>query len=111
MPGGDERLGFVDLLAADADRAARDLRLRDVRALVRLRVRPQRDAGAAHGVRHQVEVALEGVEVDDERGRVDVGGSVADAGGKTLHARIVPRPGVRKRPTASPYPLRAASWP
>ena len=83
--GGDERLGLADLLAADADRAALDLRVRDVRALVRLRVRAQRDAAAAHGVGHQVEVALERVEVDDERRRVDVLDGVAGTGGKVLH--------------------------
>ena len=37
----DERGRLVHFLAADADRAARDLRLRDVRALVRLGVRTQ----------------------------------------------------------------------
>ena len=45
-------------------------------------VRAQRDARAAHGVRHQVEVALERVEVDDERRSVDVVDGVAGAGGQ-----------------------------
>ncbi len=83
--GGDEGLGLADFLAADADRAALDLGMRDVRALVRLRVRAQRNAGAAHGVRHQVEVALERVQVDDERRGVDVVDRVAGTGGKALH--------------------------
>ena len=70
--GGDEGFGFADLLAADADGAALDLRERDVRAFVRLAVRAQRDGGAADRIRHQVEIALERVEIDDERRRVDV---------------------------------------
>ena len=39
----------------------------------------------AHGVGHQVEVVLERVEVDDERGRVDGVERIADAGGDSLH--------------------------
>ena len=83
--GGDERLRLADLLAADADGAALELRERDLRALVRLRVRAQRDAGAAHRVRHQVEVALERVEVDDERRGVDVVDGIAGCGQEGLH--------------------------
>ena len=47
----DEDFGLGDLLAADADRVALDLRLRDLRALVRLGVRAQRQARcrAPHG--------------------------------------------------------------
>ncbi len=82
-----ERFGFPYLLAADADRPALDLLLRDVGALVRLRVRTERDAGAARRMGHQVEVALEGIEVDHERGGVDVVNGVADAGGNSLHGR------------------------
>ena len=85
--GCDERLRFADFLAADTDGAALDLQVRDVGALVRLRVWTERDARAARRVGHQVEVALEGVEVDDERGRVDVVDGVADAGGNPLHER------------------------
>ena len=83
----DERGGLVDLLAADADRTARDLRLGDVGTLVRLGVRAQREARAAHDVGHEVEVALEGVEVEHEGGRVDGGERVADAGRDALHGR------------------------
>ena len=84
----DERRRLVDLLAADAHRAARDLRLGDVGALVRLGVRTQREARSAHGVRHQVEVVLERVEVDDERRRLDGGERIADAGRDALHHRV-----------------------
>ena len=82
--GVDERRGLVDLLAADADGAVLELQPRDVRALVRLGVRPQREATAAHRAGHQVEVALEGVEVEHQRRRVDGRDGIADAGGRTL---------------------------
>jgi hypothetical protein len=68
---GNERKRLVGLLAADPDRATRDLRLRDRGALVRLRVRAQAQARGRDRRRHRVEVGLERVEVDDERGRLD----------------------------------------
>ncbi len=83
--GRDERRGFVHLLATDADGAPRDLCLRDVDALVRLRVRAQREARAVHRVGHEVEVVLERVEVDDQGRCVDSGERIADAGGDALH--------------------------
>ena len=46
MPGGEQRLGFAQLGGADADRAGGHLQLRNRRALVRLGVRPRRDAVA-----------------------------------------------------------------
>ena len=45
----------------------RYLPLRDFRTLVRLGVRPQRHAGTAHRVGHEFQVALERIEVDDQR--------------------------------------------
>ena len=101
---GDERLRLADFLAADAGGPALDLQLGDRGALVRLRVRAQRDARAVRRVRHQVEVALEGVEVDDERGRVDVVDGVADAGGDSLHDRH--RTAQRRRARCAPLAPR-----
>ena len=90
--GGDERLRLADLLATDADGAALELRERDLRALVRLAVRAQRDTRAAHRVGHQVEVALERVEVDDQRRSVDVVDGIAGSGGRaSCITRIVTR--------------------
>jgi len=83
--GGDERFRLADLLAADADGAALELRERDLRALVRLAVRTQRDSSPVHCVGHQVEVALERVEVDDEGGRVYGVDRIAGPGGRRLH--------------------------
>ena len=72
MPAATNDLGLADLLAADADGAARDLRRGDVRALVRLaRAAAARAATPRTALRHQIEIALERVEVDDERRRVD----------------------------------------
>ena len=83
--GGDERGSLVGLLTADAHRAARELRLRDRRALVRLGVRPQADR--ARGFRHAIEIALERVGVDDERRRVDRVEPVAGLRGLALQVR------------------------
>jgi len=85
--GLDERRGLVDLLAADAHRAARDLRLRDRGRFVRLRVRPQPEAAGGDLARHRVDIALERVEVEHQRGRLDRGDRVAGACGGSLHRR------------------------
>ena len=67
----DQRLGLAHLLAAHADRPRGDLRPGDLGALVALRVRAQAHAAALHRVRHALEVALEGIQIENERGRVD----------------------------------------
>jgi hypothetical protein len=102
--GRDEGLGLGHLLAADTDGAALELGESDVRALVRLAVGAQRHRGAAHCVRHQVEIALEHVEIDDERRCVDVAGGVAGACWRGLHCESS-----TSRPTAVARlrPLRA----
>ena len=85
----DERGGLVDLLAADAHRAARDLQLRDLGRLVRLPVRPQAQAPRRDVSREHVHVALERVEVDAERGGLDGLDRVAGPGGRALHVGSV----------------------
>ena len=57
MPGVGEHFGLADLGAADADRAALDLPAGDDRRLVRLGVRPQRDARGVGERLHAVDVA------------------------------------------------------
>ena len=49
-----------------------------------LRVRPQFHAGLARERRHAVEIALEGVEVDEKGGRVDFIDRRAGLGGRGL---------------------------
>ena len=85
----DERRRLVDLLAADADRPARNLRLRDRGRLVRLRVRAQAQSSRGDLARQRVDVALERVEVEDQRGRLDRCDRVAGARGGSLHRRQV----------------------
>ena len=67
-----QRLGLADFLAALADGAGGDLLSRDRRALVRLRVRAQAHAGRLGERPPSLQVVLEGVEVDDQRRRVDL---------------------------------------
>ena len=71
--GRGHHLGLAELLAGDADRAAGELLVRERGELVRLDVRPERDAERVAVGLHAVDVALDRVEVDDQRGRVDVG--------------------------------------
>src|SRR5207302_10595865 len=78
---------FVGLLTANADGPACRLQSRDIRTFMRLRMRPQSDA--ARRIRHPVEIALEGVEIEDERRRLDGNDSVAGLCGQTLgHFRV-----------------------
>ncbi len=73
----DQDFGLGDLLDALADRAMGDLAQRDLRALVGLGVGPQPDAMSLRIGRHGDEVALEGVEIEDEGRRVDLGETLA----------------------------------
>ena len=81
-PGQD--LGLRHLLDTLADGATRHLEARDDRRLVGLRVRSKFDAGLARKRRHEVEIFLEGVEVDEKRGRVDLIDWGARLGGRRL---------------------------
>ena len=64
--------------------------LRDLRALVRLRVRPQAQAVLARKAGHARDVAFERVEVDHQRRRLDRGERVAGARGRRPHAARLP---------------------
>ena len=75
-----------ELLHADADCAGRDLHLRDARALVRLGVRPQAQAVRAREAGHAFDVALDRVEVDHQRRRLDRVEQVAWSCGRSPHA-------------------------
>ena len=89
--GSDERLGFADFLTTDADGAARDLAFGDLGTLVALGVRPQTEtlATAIDRFRHHAQVALEKVEVDDQRRCVDGGENLAHACRHARRAGIV----------------------
>src|SRR4029450_7715852 len=107
--GFDKGLGFIDLLAANARGAALDLLVRDVGTLLRFRVRAKCDSGAARRIGHEIEIALERVEIDDKRGRIDAVDSIADARGDSLHDasyREKRRQTMRRRARAAhPFPL------
>src|SRR5207237_5568165 len=72
-------------LAALADGARSDLPLRDRWTLVRLRVRTQPHAMRLRELGHPGDIALERIEIDDERGRIDVVEGVADVRRDSLH--------------------------
>ncbi len=67
-----EHFRFGELRAAHADRAALELHVRDAGGLVRLGMRPKFDRGRRDERRHAIEVALDPVEVEQQRRRVDV---------------------------------------
>jgi hypothetical protein len=79
--GGDEQsahagarhhLGLAQLGARHAERAGRHLAFRDLRTAVGLGVRAQVLPGRAHVRRHACEVALEAVQVEEQRGGRDL---------------------------------------
>ena len=82
MPACEKGQRLARLLAADATGAARDLRQGDRRALVRLGMRPQCDAGGSGSALHPRQVAIEGIEVQQQRGRVHRSQRVARSGRK-----------------------------
>src|SRR5207302_6394722 len=65
-------LGLAELGAGDAERAAAHLAPGDLGAAMRLRVGPEILAGRARVRGHPAEVALEAVEVEEQRGRWDI---------------------------------------
>ena len=80
-----QRFRLADLLHALADRAVRDLPQRDRGRFVRLGMRTHAHAGRAGKLRHFRDVAVERVEVDDQRRRIDVCDRSTDLGGRRVH--------------------------
>ena len=82
-PAIDHRLGLADLLHAHADGAELDLLQRDDRAFVGLGVRPRLDRRLpAMRSAQAAQIALEGVEIDDQGRGVDLVERHADLGGR-----------------------------
>ena len=71
--GLHQRLRLAHLLAAHPHRAEVHLQARDHRALVGLGVRANPHSGGGDVFRHRREIALEGVEIDEQSRRIDVG--------------------------------------
>ena len=88
-----ERLGLRHLLHALPDRATRHLQPGDYRRLVRLGMRPQLRPGRRKQFRHVVEVRLECIEIDQQRGRIDFVLAHAGSGWRWLqHGVLFPWP-------------------
>ncbi|MNS86188.1 hypothetical protein D3C72_1200840 [compost metagenome] len=114
--GRHEGHGLADLLAADAHCAARDLRQRNLGALVRLGVRAQFHAGAVGGVLHARHVAREGGEVKDQGRCVDgIDGLAGDGGGRQIKRQghggkdVMDGAGERKRSTRDSTTMRKSA--
>ncbi len=75
------RLGLADLLAAHADRTERHLAARDDRRFMRLGMRPQADAHLLRAVGQPRQIALEGIEIEQQSRGLDLGEAHADFGG------------------------------
>ena len=70
--GARHHLGLAELGARDAERAVAHLAPGNLGAAMRLRVRPEILAGRARVRGHPAKVALEAVEVEEQRGRWDI---------------------------------------
>jgi hypothetical protein len=99
----DKDLGLAHLLAAHADRTGGHLAARDLDALVRLAVGAQREARAGHRAVNGLQVGFEGIEVEQQGRRIDLGDRVADAGGEChVIAPRCPRHAARRSGTGPP---------
>ena len=85
--GGCHQLGLAELRAGQPDRAGSDLARADRAGAVALDVRPPRDSGRAAGRRDAADVLLHHVEVEAERGRVEIV-SAAARGGRCCPATV-----------------------
>ena len=70
-PARGQRLGLGQLGAADPDGTRGELPAGDLDGLVGLGVRPKTDATLGRELRHRRNVRLEGIEIENERRRVD----------------------------------------
>ena len=72
-PGVGHHLRLAELLAGDPDRTCGELQAGDLRQLVGLRVRAQRQPVCVAVGLHRADVALDDVEIDGEERRGEVG--------------------------------------
>ena len=94
-PCPHQRLRLAHLLTAHSHRAEGRLPARDHRALVGLGVRANPHSGGGDVLRHRREIALEGVEIDEQSRRIDVGERHCDFSRWVSHRR---RPSIVKSP-------------
>ena len=81
----NEHFRFADFLHALADRAACDLSQRNRSRLVGLGMRPHAHPRDFGELGHLCDVAVESVEIDDQRGGLDLGDGYAYLGGRRVH--------------------------
>jgi hypothetical protein len=81
----NQHFGFADLLHALADGAASDLPQRNRSRLVGLGMRPHAHSRGAGERGHLCDVAIERVEIDDERRGLDLGDGYTNLGGRRVH--------------------------
>src|SRR5690606_1755696 len=91
-PALDERLGLGHLLAAHAHGAGSELPPRDLGALVGLGMGPDPDVAALERCLQGFDIALEGVELEDQRGRIDLVEALPHLGGRSLAHSAAARP-------------------
>jgi hypothetical protein len=89
---GGHHLRLAHLGHADADRARRDLPARDLRALVGLGVRADLLAHRLHMGGHLLEIALETIEIEEQRGSGKLG--LGHGGENSTAAPAPPGPGL-----------------
>ena len=77
-------LGFADFLTAHADGAESDLAQRDFGAFVAFGVRAHFHVAPGKRIVQQLEVVLESIEVEYERGGIDIGERHADLSGRVV---------------------------
>ena len=84
---GDHGFRLGNFLATHAHRPVRHLPQGDLRALVRFGVRSHPHLESRQRLVHAVEIAFEGVEIQQERGRVHFGKRLARPGGRSKVGR------------------------
>ncbi len=113
-----QRLGLRHFLHALADRAARDLKLRDHWGFVGLGMGAQPCPGRRQQPHHAIQIMVEGIEIDQQGGGIDLILAHAGLGGRRLqHGKrpflgesppCIPLPRAIKRPPALRRVSRAA---
>ena len=79
-PGFNENRGLAHFLAADPHRTERHLPQRDLGCLVTFGVGTQPHTTASKRIGHALQIALEGVEVEQQRGRINICQAIARSG-------------------------------
>lgn len=77
----DKNCRLANFLTANSDCALGDLAVRDVRRLVTFGVSPQANIAAIECAHHPLQIALKGIKIEHQRGRINIGQCVTRPGG------------------------------